>query len=594
MKKLILLTAILLICISGVNGALVGSEDFQNYTAQPVGVTNTFNNSLFLTESGNRWHCANPTYTPYCAQPINSAVAIGALGNFTVFSYLGNQWMRLWAVGGDATNYYTTDIYWNYTALPHEDVIANTVWTKQFRIRLVYDNWGSLTGTAMRAGYGGEESTFGGSLCGGASCYVEMKMGQIYTATEANYTSLRGFYLTSTSEMRPPTGFDMSDTNWHYITEYYHINSTCDYTYVEQYIDGVLFENITINHNYACGDTWAPNLMEFKANKVFSYDIDDLAIYDDQEPLFMASTNETAPSGCDECSPPCYLKESFNGYLSDCEWFTTHSIYNNGQLSLLQAQSPYVQSKAFGPITEGMSQYITLKFDLNINTIETDNFVDIRLYDQDYKNFWIFYIGGSPTTVYTTKAGVSTAVTTINYSQTYSYKIVVDLSTQTYDAYINNVLVADNFQFSDALQPIDSVYFFKFASLSSQLQLDNIYIYTSDGTGNALTPSTTIPTVNNATKMCGLFLKTTPSCTADSECVSGDCMPNGRCNSFDMTYCDEHGLVRGNKCIAGAIASCTFSSISSVAFDNFEYVLIGLLILVAVTYFSIMLRRRGQ
>jgi hypothetical protein len=347
--------------------------------------------------------------------------------------------------------------------------------------------------------------------------------------------------------------------------------------------------------------TWATgtfNYTEADAAKVNSFNIENdnfnsYKIFTALDNLYLVGGLPSVMTICDSYSLPVYLQESFNGYLDECGWVTTSRIYNYGQLILHSTSPTFVMTKTFGEVTDAQTRYVTATFDLNIQSTPADKYIDLRFYDHDYSNFFIIYAGATPLTLYKYEKGAGVAIQTLNLSQWYHFKIVFDMLDDRYDIYIDNVLINDNGQFTNELFNLQNIYVIKFTNIGSDVSLDNILIYSSDGNGNTMMPNTEIhPAISNTTMWCGLLSKTSPACNSDSDCTTGMCMRDKKCSTFDYTYCDENGYVRGNKCIFAGAASCFFENTSNLLFDNFLYTLVGALLLIVIVYLAIMLRRR--
>lgn len=326
------------------------------------------------------------------------------------------------------------------------------------------------------------------------------------------------------------------------------------------------------------------------------FDSSKFNVYIDNINILGADTN--FDTTCDEVSLPYYLKESFNGYLAVCGWSSSHNMWFRGVQVLSDTTGFYYAQKTFtspldqSPLGDATSRYFTLSFDFAlVNSTTTGNW-EVRLFDNTNYNFFVIYNNGNDILYNDANVGKN-VVQDVPLSTSYPYKIVFDFQADTYNIYFNGSKVVTAARFINELYNLENANNVKISNSHTGFKLDNLAIYTSDALGNAILPSTNpITIVTNSTLMCGVFSKVKPTCTQDTDCTTGDCMPNGRCNSFDMTYCDKHGYVRGNKCILVGVASCFFGSATDVVFDNFFYVLIAIIMLIAIVYLSVMLRRR--
>ncbi|MCJ7816903.1 MAG: hypothetical protein MUP55_03535, partial [Candidatus Aenigmarchaeota archaeon] len=347
--------------------------------------------------------------------------------------------------------------------------------------------------------------------------------------------------------------------------------------------------------DYAYADATAGKVNTFSIFHpaiIFHYNSTLYDSYIDNINILGADTN--FDTNCDTWESPYVLKESFNGYLAVCKWVTSHNIWNGGLLSLSKATTSYFAQRSFdSTITDVDTRYVTWMFDLNVINVTAGSSITVRGYDDTDFNFFTLWWQDTGDYLWYNQYGTGDIATTINLSTTYQVKIIMDMQNDNYDLYLNNILILDNKGWTKQFYNLQNFKSIKYTSAKSALTLDNVIIYTSDATGNPLTPSGTITQpVNNASSMCGLFYKIKPTCTTDDDCVTGSCLPNHQCNSFDMTYCDKNSYVRGNKCILAGVASCFFGSATDLVFDNFFYVLIAIIMLIAIVYLSVMLRRR--
>lgn len=368
---------------------------------------------------------------------------------------------------------------------------------------------------------------------------------------------------------------------------------------IELEIDQVLK---TYQVNYRADGIWVEaatyDYADAMAGKVNSFSIGHNAfdstkfdVYMDNINILGADTN--FDTVCDEYEPPYYLVESFNGYLDPCDWVTSINIYNSGFLSLTQGTSSYYAQKTMDTITETNSRYVTVKFDMTVINITTPNSITFRLYDETDSNVFTLWWQDTGDNLFYSEYGVGYIASPFNLSTKYIVKAILDLKADSYDLYLNDTLVADNKGWTERYLNVESIKTVKFTSASSAFNLDNVNVFTSDATGNPLTPgSTIIKVIDNQTSVCGLVFKEDQPCVNDEDCETGDCLPNNICNHFDMTYCDENGHIRGNKCMFAGYSGCFFSSATEVMFDNFFYVLIAIILLIAVVYLGVMLRRK--
>jgi hypothetical protein len=306
------------------------------------------------------------------------------------------------------------------------------------------------------------------------------------------------------------------------------------------------------------------------------------------------SDNDTS-NRCTEWASPYILKEDFNGCLNDCGWNTVPSslcAYGSLQSTLgdsiaIAKQNDYVDST--------ISRYVTLSFDITSQGFNLVNGVSFQLYDADAKNFIYLLLNNG--ILFNRVDGNYEVLSAVYSGLLTNVQIHIDLSEDTFDVYIDGYLISSGNHFTNSVTDINTIGSFYLQSSNYAYLLDNVKMYMTDQTNNELiiNPNEKPPVVVDSTKgVCGHVFKITPACEQDSECETGYCTPTGKCSSFDMTYCDENGMTRGNQCILSAYGGCFMSSIGSIILGNFLYVLIFILLLVGVTYLAVMLRSRGK
>jgi hypothetical protein len=297
---------------------------------------------------------------------------------------------------------------------------------------------------------------------------------------------------------------------------------------------------------------------------------------------------------CDSYQSPHYLVESWNGFPANCNWTTyDDSVYFMGQYSLDSATPRYYAQKSFAPITDQATRYATLEWDMQVTNLTGVGSWALRLYDTDDFMFFQTYILDASTTLMYENDGTSEDAYSFSIGAINSMKLVIDSQADSFDLYVNGSKVISGGGFTDAFYNLNEYDTIKIDTSYLGINIDNLDIYASDSDGDSLLPDEAVSVVpDNSSIMCGLMLKYSSACQKDSDCESGDCLPNGQCNRFDMTYCDEHSMVRGNRCIIGAIAACAGKNTASVLLDNLLYVLVGIIILIALVYVSVMFRQR--
>lgn len=298
---------------------------------------------------------------------------------------------------------------------------------------------------------------------------------------------------------------------------------------------------------------------------------------------------------CDTWELPYYLVESFNGYLADCNWLTSNEIYNEGELSVTDAISYYFAQKNTDLAEEDNVDFVTMTFDLNVINISViGSTITFRLYDDDGFNFITAYFRDTGDYLFYNDDGTGRQAGGITLGTELPYKFVIDLPNDKWDIYINNTKVVTDSDFSDAFVNIRNIQTIKLTSNDANFELDNLKIFASDSTGSPLLPDEELePTEVDADFiMCGYFWKNPVVCSDDEDCLTGQCNMNNRCSGFDYTYCDEKGMVRGNKCVMSAVAMCILSSTGDIILDNFFLFLILLVMLMGGVYLVIMFRRK--
>jgi len=295
---------------------------------------------------------------------------------------------------------------------------------------------------------------------------------------------------------------------------------------------------------------------------------------------------------CSEFELPYYLVEEFNGYIDLCDWVTSHHIYSNGELYITQdIPLYYAQKLMFGTIEAENTRYVTVTYDLNVINITVGDTLTFRLYDEeDRVNFWTVYYRDSGEDLWYNDDGTGiVAQSSIPLDEVFAYKFVIDLDEDEFDIYFNSSKVVSNAGFTDAFLNIETIEYIKITSNDAEFRLDNLKVFASDSDGNPQMPDEEIvETPDDTVAWCGLFHKIQPPCIQDSDCETGDCLPSNKCNRFDMTYCDEHGHTRGNKCLVAGISSCVLESTADLILKHFLLFLVFLILFILVAYLLIM------
>jgi hypothetical protein len=170
--------------------------------------------------------------------------------------------------------------------------------------------------------------------------------------------------------------------------------------------------------------------------------------------------------------------------------------------------------------------------------------------------------------------------------------LVLDFKDNDYDIYFNQSKIVDGANFNDKFYNADTLRGVKLAVAKTDIELDNLWIYSSDESGNPLLPDDDfLSGLNNDSVMCNMFFKDVESCSVDADCPSNYCNPNGKCGRFNRNYCDDRGLEYGNYCLLSGVLSCGLTNTSNVILDNFLLFIVFLIIMMFIVYWLIMTRR---
>lgn len=584
-----LITALIVICMTSAYAAtLIDSEDFESYDAVPLGYGSLFNWTQFFNESP-KWSCFYGS-EPVCAQLTGGGDVGYAL---TIYKQYNDNFLFMAASGGGESNYYLVGLQWNPI---NTTATANATYTLQFDMQYI-GNYGDFDGITT-----GRTATIAGVSGWGSLWSPGTHIAEIGGVTAASVPSYESFVLlrTSTNATQHDPIFsscNISDGNWHRITQYFTMGSTCKYTLYQTYIDGVLCHSIACpnTQGYTCGNQMNP-ILKFRTARIFAMAFDNINIYQGMANATAWSPSYSNTTVCDSFTLPYYLKESFNGRLYQCNWSASNNDFYYGELFVQNNTFFYAQKDFASPVdgtllSKDSSRYATISYDLSLLGSESGENWELRLYDSTNKNIFTIYTDANSYYYVSNAAGVWLG----NLStSTYNWKVVIDLVSSKADIYLNDVLLEDDATMAIGFYNVMNLKRIKVASANVEFTMDNLHIYSSDASGLPQLPDVAIvPGVtDNDTMMCGLMYRNASACNQDSDCITGECMPTGRCSQFDWTYCDEHGKFRGNYCYFSAIASCGGKNVSSIIFDNFLWVLVAIVILMGVVYLSIMVRRR--
>ena len=295
---------------------------------------------------------------------------------------------------------------------------------------------------------------------------------------------------------------------------------------------------------------------------------------------------------CTTWSGSSYLKEDFIGNLIECDWAVNSQYCWLGSMIFDKTDPYYTIFKNTDLKYSTDSRYYTVSFDFRPADIDTDGYVSLSLYDYDYVRY-INVLFGAGGVLYNNEEG--DAVETYSNMSTSTVKNVqlhVDLTNDDFDLYYDDVKVVSGLQFVNSFYNMDSIYGLRVSSQDAGYQFENLEIYaTNQDNVRTVLDEGGVDILPDETKTwCELFSKETVTCSVDSDCESGDCLPTGHCAKFDFTWCDENGHTRGNGCVISAMTTCVLESTGDIILDNFFLFLVFLVILMGLVYVFIMFK----
>ena len=376
-----------------------------------------------------------------------------------------------------------------------------------------------------------------------------------------------------------------------------YLSSADDYLlFLDFEFDQINQEYSFVIDDYESGTKSSSQYDSFSANTIYTVQFNH-ALSDDFAEVLVSlvelTGDDTLETVCTTPESPYYLEEYFNGFINLCDWSTSHNIYANGELYLTQSiPFYYAQKLMFGTIEDDATRYATWQFDLKLTNITSGNTLTFRMYDEEQTNFITVYVDSSQNLYYDDDGTGTLVQSNIPLDEYFSYQFIVDLNEDTFDIIFNDSTVVSNAEFTDSFFNIETIEYIKFSSSTSEYYLDDMLVFGSTETGEAQTPDVDVPVdiVDETKSWCNLFSSETSTCTTDNDCGSGSCLPNGKCNSFDMTYCDDNGHKRGNYCIVAGMTSCVLESTSDLILDNFLLFLVLLILIVLVVYIILSLK----
>lgn len=368
------------------------------------------------------------------------------------------------------------------------------------------------------------------------------------------------------------------------------------HTFIVSYDDSTRNNLYTINATFNYDSLVVPSKLNMFSNLQYNYAyLLGAHIY--------GAIIQTTPT-CNTFSKPKYLYETFDyGKLSDCGWVTNKDITVLGEFNIKNNDgeiSAYKHLQANGhstALTNTMSRYVTVQWDEYIDSQSDDiaNTNTIFIQDSQLNTISFIYFDkgtGGLGRMFSSDGGSPELITSLITTDTFhTIKVVIDLTSDTQTLIVDGTTLAQSAGLQLVGFDYDNVASFEVASGGSQYKIDNVMVYTSDAAGGevVVTPTTQQGGVNG-TYWGGLFFTETPSCLADSDCISGQCLPYGTCSSFNWKVCDEAGKARDNYCILSEMTYAAFSWIGDVITDNFYLFIIFLILLMMIVYLVIMFR----
>jgi len=576
-KTTTILSTIFLIIFSAVcacGATIVDQDDFESYN---IGDSEAFINSTI------KWNCT--TNYPTCKfQDIGG-------GDASVYYGIendGDNFLRVRAWNGTNTDWESVRLYWNHDNVSAlGDVEKN--YSYSFNYKLNGHQKSRLSGGSLGTyAWGSVENS--GLLFGGGA-YIRLGSGGslVGSTTDENWTRFRGEQDGGVLKPDlPSANCSVNDGQWHYIVVHMYFNASSTFRDYNIYVDGNHCWNRPVNNDFS--STAIPLvLLHVDVGKVFDISLDDLTVYegdaDIEEPIITCTTN------CTAWSSPYRLRESFEGYINTCDWATTENICFDGTLSRIQSNPYYSAFKNTDLIESSDSRYVTIAFDIKPTNIASNGWVGVSIYDEDYQRF-IQFLFGENGTMYNNEDGDANekySNTSISLSKTVNLHI--DFTDDDFDLWYDGNKVSSSLGFTDSFLNIDNVYGVRLSSDNAVFEIDNLEVYGSDQNNNPLLPDEELVSpVNENKSWCNLFSHTVIECTQDSDCSSDSCLPNGKCNRFDMTYCDENGHKRGNYCMVAGMTSCVLENTSDLILDHFLLFLVLLILIVLGAYVIFTLR----
>lgn len=289
-------------------------------------------------------------------------------------------------------------------------------------------------------------------------------------------------------------------------------------------------------------------------------------------------------SYCDSWAEPYLLKESFYGYLSQCDWVAVPDSYANGNLRFFDEDMAASYTKLLDAKTSDEISHFTLKFDTKPISVTSEAFYSVSALDENYRGFIRLLVSDS-NKLYYVSDGNAVEVAELTTNQMATIKAHVDFAKRNYDIYVDGVKVKEDAPFVNTDWVIDDVSGVRLYSSYSDAVIDNLEVYISDSGDKAVDSgvSDNVKPVDEDISVCGLFHKENPACVDDTDCKTGACV-NGKCSGFDMNYCDDNGHTRGSYCMMAGMTSCGLNNAKDLILDNFVLFLIFIILMIMLGY----------
>lgn len=562
MKKIILLTMMLFVISFAQSATLIDSEDFESYTT-----------ATLISGSGGKWNCSIGGAYPSCVTTNGVAADSGFEIEGTTDKYL-----RLYVMNDSdmVTNCHEIAMDWNFTDYIGEADIDHSI---RFELNMLDDDYGSWLGFNRYIFWKFNENVndpdqmvtwFGGD-------------------TGTNDTKSRNLRLLWDNVNLAEGGPCYPGANtWHDYVMYYETNGT-HITNKSLYKDGTICaynDTVSLDNN-----DFPLTYFRFELECGADVGIDDIEVYSGLASLFDSASD----TNCTTWELPYYLKEDFNGELGYCGWATTEDVFYNGTLVRTQAQEYYSINKEMDIVEDSETRFVTIDFDLKPNDIPFDGGLAITLRDEAEQRIVAMLFDSDG--IYVEDDGIFLYAYNISAgsSQLLNFNIHLDFVNDDYDVWYNGSIINQSVGFPSSLLNAENINRISITSSQAGYTLDNLAIYATDQNNEIIVVDKDIVAEPNASlSMCGHFFNDADqiSCTVDSDCPTDSCLANGKCNRFDMTYCDDIGRTRGNMCYISAVADCSLSSLSDIILDNFLLFLVFIVVLILIGYLVYMGRGR--